>query len=43
MRLIGGTTDWDMSLPALQAIMAEWDRPLPTAGPIFWGTRTPWD
>jgi hypothetical protein len=24
--LIGGTTDWDMNLAALQAIMAEWDR-----------------
>jgi N-acetylneuraminic acid mutarotase len=24
--LIGGTTDWDMNLPALQAIMSEWDR-----------------
>jgi hypothetical protein len=25
--LIGGTTDWDMNLAALQAIMNEWDRP----------------
>jgi hypothetical protein len=25
--LIGGRTDWDMNLAALQAIMAEWDRP----------------
>jgi hypothetical protein len=24
--LIGGTTDWDMNLPALQVTMAEWDR-----------------
>jgi hypothetical protein len=24
--LIGGTTDWDMNLAALEAIMAEWDR-----------------
>jgi Ca2+-binding RTX toxin-like protein len=24
--LIGGTTNWDMNLAALQAIMAEWDR-----------------
>jgi Ca2+-binding RTX toxin-like protein len=25
--LIGGRTDWDMNLAALEAIMAEWDRP----------------